>query len=89
MSNALPNDQSVLDGENEATWLAKNAKQQGFTAMRLFGIGDVNWNEGAALQTSPGACMRTHSGQHVRAHSILSSLLANSTSLFASTAGSM
>jgi hypothetical protein len=55
VQNALPNDLSVLGGENEATWLAKNAKQQGFTAMRLFGIGDVNWNEGAALQPSPGA----------------------------------
>ena len=57
--NALPNDKSVLNGENEATWLAQQAKAQGFTVMRLFGIADVNWDEGAALQPSPGACTGT------------------------------
>lgn len=55
ISNALPNDRSVLGGENEATYLAKQAKAQGFTVMRMFGIADVNWNEGSPLQPSPGA----------------------------------
>ena len=53
--NALPNDKSVLNGQNEATWLAQQAKAQGFSVMRLFGIADVNWGQGSALQTSPGA----------------------------------
>ena len=52
--NALPNDKSVLNGQNEATWLAQQAKAQGFTVMRMFGIADVNWGEGSALQTSAG-----------------------------------
>ena len=55
MPNALPQQLSVLGGENEATWLAQNAKQQQFTAMRMFGIADVEWNEGSPLQPSPGA----------------------------------
>ena len=53
--NALPSDKGVLGGQNEAAWLAQQAKAQGFTVMRLFGIADINWGEGSALQTSPGA----------------------------------
>ena len=56
MPNALPQDKSVLGGQNEAAWLAQNAKQLQFTAMRMFGIADVSWNEGSQLQPSPGAC---------------------------------
>ncbi|BDA49901.1 Mannan endo-1,4-beta-mannosidase 1 [Coccomyxa sp. Obi] len=54
IQNALPNDQSVLNGENEATWLAQQAKSFGFNIMRLFGLADVNYNEGSPLQSSPG-----------------------------------
>ena len=54
IQNALPNDKSVLGGLNEATYLAQQAKSHGLNVMRLFGIADVNYNEGAPLQPSPG-----------------------------------
>ena len=54
IQNALPNDQSVLGGLNEATYLAQQAKSHGLNVMRLFGIADVNYNEGMPLQPSPG-----------------------------------
>lgn len=54
ISNALPKDTSVLGGLNEATYLAQQAKQHDFNVMRLFGIADVNYNEGMPLQPSPG-----------------------------------
>ena len=57
ISNALPNDKSVLNGENEATYLAQQAKAFGFNIMRLFGLADVNYNEGSPLQSSPGALL--------------------------------
>jgi hypothetical protein len=52
--NALPQQMSVLGGLNEATYLAQNAKTVQFNIMRLFGISDVNYNEGSPLQPSPG-----------------------------------
>ncbi len=54
VSNALPQDKSVLNGQNEAQYLAQQAKSFGFNLMRLFGLADVNYNEGSPLQTSPG-----------------------------------
>ena len=51
---ALPEDDSVLGSLNEATYLAQQAKQHDFNVMRLFGIADVNYNEGMPLQPSPG-----------------------------------
>lgn len=45
----------MLGGLNEATYLAQQAKAHGFNVMRLFGIADVNYNEGMPLQSSPGA----------------------------------
>ena len=55
ISNALPQDTSVLGGLNEATYLAQQAKAHNLNIMRLFGIADVNYNEGMPLQSSPGA----------------------------------
>lgn len=55
ISNALPKDTSVLGGLNEATYLAQQAKAHNLNIMRLFGIADVNYNEGMPLQSSPGA----------------------------------
>ena len=54
IQNALPKDTSVLGGLNEATYLAQQAKAHNFNVMRLFGIADVNYNEGMPLQPSPG-----------------------------------
>ena len=54
IDNALPQDKSVLNGQNEAQYLAQQAKAFGFNIMRLFGLADVNYNEGAPLQPSPG-----------------------------------
>ena len=54
IQNALPNDNSVLGGLNEATYLAQQAKSHGLNVMRLFGIADVNYSEGSPLQPSPG-----------------------------------
>lgn len=54
IDNALPQDKSVLNGQNEATYLAQQAKTFGFNTMRLFGLADVNYNEGSPLQSSPG-----------------------------------
>lgn len=54
IQNALPNDKSVLGGLNEATYLAQQANAHGLNVMRLFGIADVNYNEGSPLQPSPG-----------------------------------
>ena len=61
IQNALPNDKSVLGGLNEATYLAQQAKSHGLNVMRLFGIADVNYNEGAPLQPSPGLLPRLQS----------------------------
>ena len=44
----------MLGGLNEATYLAQQAKAHNFNVMRLFGIADVNYNEGMPLQPSPG-----------------------------------
>ena len=54
IDNALPQDKSVLNRQNEATYLAQQAKTFGFNTMRLFGLADVNYNEGSPLQSSPG-----------------------------------
>ena len=58
IQNALPQDTSVLGGLNEATYLAQQAKAHNFNVMRLFGIADVNYNEGMPLQPSPGQSSR-------------------------------
>lgn len=54
IDNALPQDKSVLNGQNEATYLAQQASKFGFNIMRLFGLADVNYGEGSPLQPSPG-----------------------------------
>ncbi|KAK9827542.1 hypothetical protein WJX74_009674 [Apatococcus lobatus] len=54
IANALPKDSSLLDGKNFVDWLFDYAVAHKLKVVRMFGFGDVQDGQGAALESASG-----------------------------------
>lgn len=54
IANALPQDSSLLNGKNFVDWLFDYAVAHKLKVVRMFGFGDVQDGQGAALESSSG-----------------------------------
>lgn len=68
IANALPQDSSLLNGQNFVDWLFYYAVAHKLKVVRMFGFGDVQDGQGAALESPSGGHPLNHSFFHAACH---------------------